>query len=404
MKNKIIQISLLLFFGTFGFAQKGQLTGNWGGTRDSLKEKGLYIEPRVTLFQHNYLSGSASDESVVSGKADLAVKWNAKEIGLSKWTLVTHLEQNFGQNINSRGGVLVPSNAAATFPGTSGSDRFDITSLHLVYQFGKANALMLGKINMVDIASETRYTGGAGIDAFWNVNFAAPVSGIMPPYIFGAVSVIKTPNLKYTFIVYDPRSYANNFPTPFEKGISFNAGIEKEWSILGKKGTHAINARFSTQDGLDLYTLGDIILPNSGNAVSNKSNRWYVSYVVNQNLVEYSEKGKGWGLFWQIGISDGNPNPIKFGSHVGIGGNSFIKNRSNDKWGIAYYNYGLSKPVEDVSLSLGTKLHNEQGLEMFYQAWLTPYFSLGTNVQWVDPVVADNKNSFLLGFRSSLRF
>lgn len=385
------------------FAQKGMLTGNWGGARDSLQKSGLTVQPRLTLFQQNFVAGSAENQSVFAGKADLMVKFNGVKLGLRKWTLVTHLEQNFGKTLNQRGGILIPSNTATTFPGLNGSAAFDITSLHLVTQFGKANVLMFGKINMVDIAADTRYSGGAGIDAFWNVNFAAPVSGMMPAYMFGAIAVIPTPALKYTFMVYDPRIYANQFPTPFEKGITFSAGAEKELPLFGRKGTHAVSVRYSTQKGTDLYDLGDIILPSPEDSIGRKNSRWYVSYTINQTLVEYDEAGKGWGLFGQVGLSDGNPNPIRFGMHLGIGGNSFFKGRSNDRWGLAMYNYSLSVPLKDLGTRLGKDLRTETGVELFYQAWLTSYLSLGADMQWVLPVVEVAKPALLIGFRTSVK-
>jgi porin len=409
MKNSIFIIQaffIILFHLLFvaAYAQKGQLSGNWGGFRDSLQSAGLVVQPRLTLFQQNKVAGTGDNKSVFAGKADLMIKFNGLKLGLKRWTLVTHLEQNFGESLNQKGGILIPVNTATTFPGLKGSKSFDFSSVHLIHQFGKANILMFGKINMVDVAVDTRYSGGAGIDAFWNVNFAAPVSGILPPYIFGAIAIIKTNALKYTFMVYDPRNYANRFPTPFEKGVSFNAGFEKELSIGGKKGNHAINFRYSTQDGADLYDLGDINLPSQEDSLGRENDRWYINYVINQTLVEYSEKGKGWGLFGQVGISDGNPNPIRFGMHLGIGGNSFFRGRSDDRWGLAFYNYSLSVPLEDFGSGVGVPLRNETGVEMFYQAWLTRYLSVGADIQVVIPVIKEYKTALLLGLRSSIRF
>ncbi len=384
---------------------KSSLTGDWGGARDSLKMNGLVIEPRLTFFQHNYVAGEGDNESIFSGKADIMIKYNGVKLGLKRWTLVTHLEQNFGKSLNGKGGTLIPNNIATTFPGLDGSDASDITSLHLVYQFGKANVLMIGKINMVDIAGGTRFSGGAGIDALWNVNFAGPVSGITPPYMMGAISTIKTKALKYTFMVYDPGNYANQilFKSPFKTGITFSGSIEKEATIGGKKGSHSFRAAYSTQNGTDLYDLGDIVLPTPESVLGRKNSRWYVNYNINQPLVDYAEKGKGWGLFGMVSISDGNPNPIHFGMHLGIGGNSFFKNRSDDKWGLAMYHYSLSNPLEDFAASLGKPLRNETGVELFYQAWLTKWFSLGGDVQWINPILKNNPGALFLGLRSSIK-
>ncbi|WP_310377708.1 carbohydrate porin [Flavobacterium sp.] len=414
MKKIIITVSACLLFAMASAQDttatkkpsttRSSLTGDWGGARESLKMNGLVIEPRVTFFQHNYVAGEGYNESVFSGKADLMIKFNGVKLGLKRWTLITHLEQNFGKSLNGKGGTLIPNNIATTFPGLDGNESFDITSLHLVYQFGKANALMIGKINMVDIAAGTRFSGGAGIDALWNVNFPGPVSGITPPYMLGAITSIKTKALKYTFMVYDPANYANQsvFKSSFETGITFSGSIEKEATIWGKKGSHSLRAAYSTQDGTDLYDLGDLILPTPESA-GRKNSRWYFNYNINQPFVDYEEKGKGWGLFGMVSISDGNPNPIHFGMHLGIGGNSFFKNRSDDKWGLAMYHYSLSNPLADFASTLGKPLRNETGVELFYQAWLTKWFSLGGDVQWINPILKNNPGALFLGLRSSIK-
>jgi porin len=71
------------------------------------------------------------------------------------------------------------------------------------------------------------------------------------------------------------------------------------------------------------------------------------------------------GLFGQLGISDGNPNLIKSGMHTGIRGNSFFKNRSDDRWVLALYNYSLLVPPEDFAFTLGKSLRNKTGEDFF---------------------------------------
>ncbi len=52
------------------------LSGNWNGVRDRLEEGGLLIRPRVTVFNHNFVSGEGDPKSVFNGKAQLEVKLN----------------------------------------------------------------------------------------------------------------------------------------------------------------------------------------------------------------------------------------------------------------------------------------------------------------------------------------
>lgn len=55
----------------------------------------------------------------------------------------------------------------------------------------------------------------------------------------------------------------------------------------------------------------------------------------------------GWGLFTNISISDGNPNPVKWSLLTGLAGNNLFEGREHDKWGIGYYHYGLSQSLID---------------------------------------------------------
>lgn len=160
---------------------------------------------------------------------------------------------------------------------------------------------------------------------------------------------------------------------------------------------------YSTENGNDLYDLGDIIFPVSPTNIDYRNNRYYFSYKFTQDVFVNADD-KGWGLFGQIGVSDGNPNPINFGSLLGIGGNSFIKNRIDDKLGLAMYHYSLSKPIDDFSESTGVPLRNETGFELFYQAMLTKWLQLGGDMQYVIPTVRNNQNVLYLGLRTSILF
>ncbi len=393
---------------SYSQAKRNNLTGQWGGVRDSLQKNGIVIKPRVTFFNQNFVAGEGDNKSVFAGKADLDVKLDGRKIGLPRWTLAVKFEQNFGDVLAGTGNVMLPKNTAMTFPGFNGTDASDVTSFYIINQFGEANVLMVGKINMIDLAASTRYTGGAGIEAFWNVGFAAPISGITPPYIFGAVSVIKTKALKYTFMVYDPESAVNKsgLESPFNKGVVLSASFEKEFKIAGKSGSHVVRVAYSTQDGTDLYDLGDIFFPvppPDGGFPGTKNSRYYVSYSINQPIVSYKDKSGGWGFFGQVGFSDGNPTPVNFSMLGGIGGNGFIKQRRQDKWGVAFYEYSLSNAVDEFSSAAGIPLRNEKALEIYYDLWLSNYISLGGDIQWTKPIVKSSSNAVFLGLRSSIR-
>ncbi len=379
---KSILILVFLFMKVIAFAQDAEkanpiqprpyLTGNWGGARDSLKANGVNILPRLSIFYQGMVAGNGDKSFEFFGKADVRATLNGFKLGLKRFTLILHVEQNFGQTINNRAATLLPQNTAAAFPGIKGSDAFDITNLSLLYSFGKANTIMFGKINMVDAVESARFMGGVGLDGFQHIAFVAPPSGIVPPYMFGIIAGIKRPKWNYTFMLYDPASAANQtgFESPFKLGVTFLASVEKPVTINDKPGAHSVKVVVSTQDGTDLYNLGDLVFPIEGRDVNTKKSRYYLGYSFNQYLKMYGNSGKGWGLFGQTFITDGNPSTLDFGAIAGIGGNSFIKSRIDDNWGVGYFNYSVSNGIVKFAEPL-LPLVNEQGLEIFYNAWLT---------------------------------
>ena len=398
----------ILLIGFSGLAQeetgKEYLSGNWNGARDSLKSNGISISPRITFFNHNFVSGTGDKESVFNGKAELGVNFNGKEIGLSRWTLVTKAEYNFGDALFLTGNTLIPNNTAITFPGYTDGDRFDLSSVFLIYSWTEGSQVLFGKINMVDLAAGTRFSGGAGIDAFWNLGFAAPASGITPPYILGAVASIGGEKLDWTFMVYDPTSVVgeSGFDDPFGEGVTLSVSPSWDVRIGNSTGSHNIRLAYSTQDGRNLYGFGDINSPVQP-PLTDKENRYYASYGFDQPLQKIDENSE-WGLFGQVAFSDGNPNPIDWSFFIGIGGDSFIRNRSQDRWGLAVYNYSLSDIIDDRANELGVPLRNaELGIETFYQYWLNNWFSIGADVQIIEPIPENSDTAVFLGFRSSVK-
>lgn len=385
------------------------LTGNWGGGRSWLNEHGVTILPRVSTFYEGMVSGTGNNNFEFGGKADVQIILNGEKLGLWKGLkIVTHTEYNFGNSTNGYGGVFLAKNTALFFPGIKGAARFDITSLFIAQSIGTNKTLMVGKINMVDIAGSTRFSGGAGIDNFENIAFAAPPSGLVPPYIFGSLFSIKTKALNYTFGIYDPTSVVNKsgFEAPFKTGVTFFSSFERPVKIGGKQGAHSLKAIFSTQSGISLGSLADLIIPPEiANPIIIKKNRFYVGYSFNQYLFQpTADVEKGWGIFGTVAFSDGDPTPIDWSVLVGIGGNSPIKNRINDKWGIGFFHTSISPGLKKSAIIVSSLIFNdESGYEAFYMAELCPWFKLGVDMQLINPVFEKNKMAFFIGLRSSIK-
>ena len=84
-----------------------------------------------------------------------------------------------------------------------------------------------------------------------------------------------------------------------------------------------------------------------------------------------------------------------------------IPGRSNDTWGVGYYYDAWSDALIDVlanlAAPLGATLRDEQGVEVFYNFEVAPWFTLGADLQIVEPG-ARKSTAVFTGFRSVLEF
>ena len=385
------------------------LTGDWGGRRTLLKEEyGITLAPRLTQFYQGLSAGDGDHDFKYGGKADLLLNADLSKLGFwNGFSLTVHAEYNYGESINGAGGTLVPPNTALVFPGMEGSDAFDLSSVYFTQHFSKSVSLLFGKINMMDIAARTPFKGGAGIDSFWNLTFVAPPSGLVPPYLFGALLSVRTEPATFGLWIYDPNSVINKtgFEEPFANGVTIRGSVDFPVTIGGLSGHQGFVALYSTEDGTDLEDIGDTFLPPfPPNSPDIKDGAYYFAYTFDQYLYRASENSKeGFGLFGQFGISDGNPSRLYWSALVGIGGTGLIiPGRSRDNWGIGYY-YDNPSPDLKKSLSPLLTIRDEQGVEIFYNFAVTPGITVGVDLQVINPSLGED-TVIIPGLRWVTRF
>lgn len=388
--------------------ERDTLTGDWGGGRTWLKEHGITLKPRISMFYQGMTQGEGDHNFEFGGKADLLLNADLGKLGLWKgFSLIVHAEYNFGKSVNGYGGTIAPVNTALYFPGIEGADRFDLSSVYFGQRFGDSVSLLFGKINIIDLASTRPFAGGAGIDSFWNIVFTAPPSGTVPPYLLGALLSWRTEPATFGLWIYDPNDVTNKsgLEHPFADGITFRGTVEFPVTISGRSGHQGLVATYSTKDGRNLEGDNDdtFIPPFPQGSPGVKDSRYYFAYTFDQYLYQSKRNPReGFGLFGQFGISDGNPNRLYWSGHVGIGGTGMIPGRSLDNWGVGYYYAAPSSDLKN-SLELVQIIRNEQGFEAFYNFAVTPWLVLGADLQVINPSLAD-RTAVFCGLRTVIRF
>ena len=138
-----------------------------------------------------------------------------------------------------------------------------------------------------------------------------------------------------------------------------------------------------------------------------------VYYNFDQYLYEVKKgSDQGIGIFGRVGVSDGNPNPIRCFFSFGVGGKGIIPGRPLDRFGIGYYYMDVNNPKFTGLLGrTGELLRDEYGFEAFYNVAITPWLQLTPDIQVIRPaqkrVAANGKGidtASVLGFRLQMIF
>jgi porin len=367
-----------------------------GGPRDRLEELGLKTRLYWTHFGQSQIRGDGNHSLELGGRGDLYLTADLSRFGLWQGlSLSVHGQIISGNDVNNQGdGSLLPINTALAFPRLSGSDE-DFSSVYFTQKFTNDVTLSVGKIDMLDVISRTPLIGGGGINTFQNLAFAAPPTGLVPPSIFGALINVPVGNLKFTLGVYDPQSATGEtgLDDPFKEGVTGMLGVGITTSVGGLPSYHSVSIKANNKEGLDLEDLRGLELPPVSEIIlGNKKGAWNIAYSFQQYLwSEPSNPNKGWGLFVQLGLSDGNPTPIDWSGYVGIGGNSPIPGRSDDRFGAGYFYLSLSDDLTTGLNRIGKTLgidtfivEDESGAEVFYNAAIAPWFRLSVNLQVIN--------------------
>jgi porin len=378
-----------------------------GGPRAALKERGISINAWVTSFYQGLASGRGNKEWQLGGKGDLIVTLDGARLGLWRGFFVSvHQEWNFGRDANSlNNGVLFPVNTSMALPRLGGYN--ENTSVVVTQAFSEAFAISAGKFNLLDLAAKTPLMGGGGLDTFMNVGLAAPVSGLTPPYLLGAIASLKSEAAHVTLMVHDPRNAQTQevIEKPFDKGTTTSLSVTFPTRFGGLPGFYGIKGIYSTKSGEDLRYVPFNRLPSIGIPSPNKKGSYYASASFQQFLaVNPHNPAQGWGVFGEFGLSDGNPDALYWHVIAGIGGAPLWQGRELDRWGVSYFRYAFSPALERNFRLIGFPLRDEQGIEAFYNLAVTPWLRVSANVQWIAPYRGDRPDATLASLRTQVRF
>ena len=387
---------------------RDNLTGGWGGARDSLAKHGLKIDLEWTQFYHGLVDGTPDDDVTDGGRVDLFLHFDGQKAGLWPGLFATvHGEFRYG-DVTVQGGSLSPVNAALISPRKDG-DVFAFTNVTVTQAFSELLLLTVGKFNTMDLYQK-EFLGGRGVEGFMNLSLAAPpiAARTVPISTLGAVfTVLDGRKPVFNVGILDARSPATS--DGFDGLSSDEITVMADYTFYtkpgGLDGTHNISATWSSIDAFS-FDASDFIRPPSLPVAvpTREDDSWQVSYLYEQYLCQYDDDPKrGWEIFLLAGVSDGNPNPIEWSAAAGVSAKGLGDWRPDDRVGLGLFYTGISGELRGLA-SPFQPASDEYGAEVFYDCAVTPWLRLAADMQVVNPALSRNDTAVYAGLRGRIIF
>jgi porin len=389
------------------------LTGDWGGLREQFRDHGFTFDISATTYYQGTASGGLKETFEFGGRNDYILNMDGQKAGLWRGLFINiHGETVYGDSPNIATGAIVPVSIGRSLPAIDGTVNA-LTSVKVTQALSENFVLYAGKINTIDNVQQP-FMPGRGLDAgFMNGAFVFnPVLGRTIPYsTFGAgAAILASGQPLATLTVFDTHdtSTTSPFHNLFDNGAIIYPTVSLPTKFFGMPGHHTVWGAYSSGNYpiLEPESL-TIFPPQVPGPLPTTSTRgsWWIDYRIDQAFwVDPTDHTRTWGIFADVGISDGKPNPVGWSAIVGMGGSSPIASRKLDTFGVAYYYLALSGSFKDDLGAISPLLGDEQGLELFYNVAVTRWFHLTADMQVVSPLLNDADTSVVLGVRAKIDF
>jgi porin len=396
------------------------LTGDWGGTRTDLANKGVQFDVNFTQVVQSVVDGGRDTDTRYGGTLDYNLTLDLQQMGVMPGAIVKfRAESRYGESANGIAGPILPVNTDGFFPLTDGLDdaiAFTITNLTYIQFLSPKLGVLVGKIDTLD-ADPNEFASGRGTSQFLNANFIFNSSlALTAPYSTLGAGVIVMPvkGVTISSLVYNTADSSET--TGFEdfgKGTSWATEAQFQYRLRGLPGGQ--NVGFSYSFDNDFTEIGGrfVFQPGEGITPPTTDDTWSAywsgwQYLLVEDpsdapidLTNGTADHQGFGLFARFGFADQDVNPVEWSLSGGVGGKGVIPNRDRDTFGVGYYYTSIQ--TARLSGTTGVK-DNTQGFEAFYGVALTPAVSMTFDAQFVDSVQSGVDDAVILGVRLGMRF
>jgi porin len=163
---------------------RSTLTGDWGGLRNQLAEKGVTLDLSVTQIGQGVVRGGKSGAWQYGGRGDIVMNIDSQKLGLWPGAFLNlEAEGNWASSVNRNSGALMPVNNSQILP--LPGENFDLIALNFSQFLSPYFGLTIGKYATVTATSGdmNEFAHGKGDTQFMNMalNFN-PLMALTVPY------------------------------------------------------------------------------------------------------------------------------------------------------------------------------------------------------------------------------
>src|SRR5262245_4583889 len=399
---------------------RSRLTGDWGGTRTDLANKGVQFDVDWTQYLQGVVDGGRDRTTQYGGHLDYLLHLDLMRMGVLPGALLTvRAESRYGNSVNRVAGPVLPVNTTAFFPFASKLDEdigFTITDLNFAQFLSEHFGVFLGKLDTLD-GDPNEFASGRGKSQFMHANFLFNSAlALRLPYSTLGAGIIWLPTKNIVFKAGIINTLDSSTTTGFDDfghGLSLNPELDVQYRLRELPGGMNIGGLWSFDQ--DFTEVGGqlIFQPGQGLAVTKKHSTWAIYWSGWQYLfvadpddkpidvMDGKPDHKGIGLFARAGFADEDTNPVEWSLSAGISGRGLIPTRDNDVYGVGYYYTSFQKGRFSGALGVQDRA---QGMEAFYNLAITPAAQLTFDVQVQDAVQSNIDTAIILGVRLNLSF
>jgi porin len=385
------------------------LLGDWLGLRPCLAGHGIIADLQLTQFYQGVTSGGVNHADAYGGKLDYQFTFLGEQLGLWKgFTTILHAETRFGDDVNVDAGSLAFPNINMLYP-LPGQHDTAITGLLFMQALSEKYALAAGKINTLDLWNMLYPNSGRGIDGFMNLSLVATPTLLRTTNLAmngAGLLVMEGPQIQGGLLVYDTTNSSTTvgLSNLFDQGAVILGYWRFPTLYGGLPGSHGFLGNWSSRTYTSTDPLSWTIIPGQGLSAPQVTGSWALAYIYDQVFwADCCDEERNLRLFSQWALADGDPSPYRWSFNVAVQGQGLVPRRPSDTMGVGYFYDELSTDFKNLVNTLpAVDIENVQGVELYYNAAITPWFHLTGDLQVIDNQNVADDTAVILGVRANI--